>query len=413
MYPPLERDKIVLFVLMIWQNTKRYLFPGIFLLSLLIFLAHTAFTKTAIFADGRFYYAITRSLVKDFDLKFANEYEVLDVEPSSTHNDYVWNKYPPGAPLLWAPLFFIVDGALITFKTLGLSTEATGFGVIYEISVAATTAFLGTFGLYLVYQLLKNYFSNTVATLATLAFFGGTNLLFYIAVEPINSHAASFFVSSLFVYYFLRYQKEKRYYLVLGLIGGVAGLVRTQDLLILVVPVVRIIYKYKHNLSKLITNLKPLTAGFTLGFLPQIFFWKKIFNTFWYSPYFEEGISLLKPQISHVLFNFQNGLFTLTPIVAISFLGLFLFLRKSKILGFYAFSYFLIQLYVISSWSGFFQGGSFSIRMMVTTYPLLSFGLASVIDSSRKKIGISLTFSIIILMSALNSFLIIRYLLLN
>jgi len=397
----------------IWPSLKRHLFLGIFILSIAIFFAHTVFTKTAIFADGRFYYAITRSLVKDFDLKFANEYEVLDVEPTFTHNDYVWNKYPPGAPLLWAPLFFVADGALMTLKTLGLSVETTGFGVTYEISVAATSIFLGTFGLYLVYQLLKHYFSNSVAKLATLALFGGTNLLFYIAVEPINSHAASFFVSSLFVYYFLRFQKEKHYYLVLGLIGGVAGLVRTQDLLILVVPVIRIIYVYKRNISKLISNLKPLTAGFAFGFLPQIFFWKKIFNTFWYSPYFEEGFSLLKPQISHVLFNSRSGLFTLTPIVAVSFLGLFLFLRKNKLLGYYALLYFLIQLYVVSSWSGFFQGGSFSIRMMVSTYPLLSFGLASVIDSLRKKIGLDLTFSIIILMSVLNSFLIIRYLLLN
>jgi len=101
--------------------------------------------------------------------------------------------------------------------------------------------------------------------------------------------------------------------------------------------------------------------------------------------------------------------------IALLLIGLidYLFLRKNKMLGLYAISYFLIQLYVVSSWSGFFQGGSFSIRMMVSTYPLLSFGLASVIDSSRKKIGTGLTFSIIILMSALNSFLIIRYLLLN
>jgi len=97
------------------------------MLSIAIFFAHTTFTKTAVFADGRFYYAITRSLVKDFDLKFANEYEVLDVEPSFTHNDYVWNKYPPGAPLMWVPLFFIINGFLLILKALGLNVVTSGF----------------------------------------------------------------------------------------------------------------------------------------------------------------------------------------------------------------------------------------------------------------------------------------------
>lgn len=140
---------------MLSRVLNRYLFLGIFVFSFSIFLAHTAVTKTAIFADGKFYYAITRSLVKNFDLKFANEYEILGVEPNFTHNDYVWNKYPPGAPLLWTPLFFITDGALITFKTLGLSVETTGFGITYETSVAVTSIFLGTFGLYLVYLIVK------------------------------------------------------------------------------------------------------------------------------------------------------------------------------------------------------------------------------------------------------------------
>ena len=64
---------------MLLRFLKRYTFPGIFIASFFIFLAHTAFTKTAIFADGKFYYAITRSLVKDFDLKIGDEVDIEDM----------------------------------------------------------------------------------------------------------------------------------------------------------------------------------------------------------------------------------------------------------------------------------------------------------------------------------------------
>jgi len=258
----------------------RFLFPAIFLASFLIFLAHTLYTNTAVFSDGRFYYATTRSIVFDFDLKFTNEFEVLGVTPTYTHSGFTWNKYPPGAPMLWVPLFYIFSGLAVILSTLGINLGAGGYGAIYETSVAITSIFLGTFGLYLIYRLIKDYFSETVSLLTVFTLFAATNLLFYIAVEPINSHAASFFAVSLFVFYFLKYYRQKNYYFVLGLLAGVTGLIRTQDLLILVLPLIKIIRERKS-----FSNFLKLLLGALIAFLPQIVFWKIIFNSYFYSPY--------------------------------------------------------------------------------------------------------------------------------
>ena len=415
--------------------SNQIIFPLISLFSLTAFLAHTLFTKTAVFSDGRFYYSITRSLIKDKDIKFSHEFENLGITPTYTRNVYVWNKYPPGVSFFWMPLFFITDGFLYLINSVGtlgthwgwITLDTLGYGLIYQATVAISSIYLGVLGLFLMYQLLKEYFLEKTSLIATIMLFTTTNLLFYIAVEPISSHAVSFFVSSLFVYYFLRHQNDKYYYLILGIIGGIAGLVRTQDSLILITPILQIPFKFRKTIKLMATGYWLLVTGFFIGFLPQIIFWKKLFNTFWYSPYLEEGFNFIKPQVLHVLFNNQNGLLTITPSIGIAFLGLiiiFLSIPKSfKSLEFrisgnkwlpnishYALLYFVVQLCLISSWSGFYQGGSYSIRMMVTTYPLLAFGLAQTIELVTKKIKLNKVYIIVGAVTLLNIILIIRYL---
>lgn len=386
------------------------LFLIIFLSSFAVYLSHTVYTKTSIFADGRFYFVITRSLVKDHDIKFANEYQALGMDKAYTYNGYSWNKYPPGVSLFWIPAFLEAEGLNNLLHTFTPKLDVSGFNNIYQAYVALDTIFLGTLGLYLLYSLLKNYFPKKNSLISILILFSSTNLFFYIAVEPINSHAASFFVSSLFLYYFLRHREDKYYYIILGLIAGFAGLIRTQDLLLIFIPIIQIFLNTKNNLKKLFTCYMLIITGIFVGFLPQIYFWKKIFNTFLYSPYLSEGVNLLKPQIIHVLFNAQNGLFYTTPIVAIAIMGFFV-ARKYKLIGFYALLYFAIQIYLISSWSSFFQGGSFGIRMAITTYPLLSFGLVQIVSSGIKVLKEKQFSFVVILFTGLNCFQIINYLL--
>jgi hypothetical protein len=389
---------------------KRYIFPAIFISSFLIFLAHTAYTKTAVFADAKFYFATTRSIIKDGDLKFTNEFISLGIKPTITHKDYVWNMYPPGVSLFWVPLYLTVDSLNIPFRLL--SVDTAGYGLPYQTSAALTNIFLGTLGLVLLHRLLSSFFSKDVSFLTTLTLFLTTNLFFYIAVEPINSHAVSFFVSSLFIYYFLKHKSDRRYYLILGLIAGVAGLIRTQDSLLLALPAIGLIAR-KKSLQFQIRKYLVLAFGYLISFSPQIIFWKRIFDTFWYSPYLNVGFNFLKPQIIHVLFNTQNGLFAITPAVAFAFIGLMINLKHNNLkkVSFFSITYFLLQLYLVSSWSNFFQGGSYSIRMMVTSLPFLSFGLAKIIEYLDKNIGGFKTYAIATIFSILNFSLILRYLL--
>ncbi|MBN1168589.1 glycosyltransferase family 39 protein [Candidatus Woesebacteria bacterium] len=394
---------------------SKKIFFVIFAFSFLIFLFHTYYTKSAIFADGKFYYAITRSLVKDFDINFENDFPLLGLAPNKTVTGYVWNKYPPGSSMAWTPLFFTIDSLSQILENIGISVDTDGFGIYYQSSVALSSISLGVFALILIHKLLSEYFSEKVATLTILTMFLTTNLLFYIAVEPINSHAVSFFTSTLFVFYFLKHNEDKYYYFVLGLIGGFAGLVRTQDILILIIPTLNILLKHKTRFKTLATCYFLLATGFIFGFLPQIYFWKKIFGTFWYSPYLNEGFSFSPIEILDTLFNRMNGLFYITPAIGISLIGLLLMWKennsKSNNLTSIGIIYFLFQLLLVTFWSPSI-GGSFSNRMMITTLPLLSFGFAKIIEMIYKKTNLKFTLFLVAIFGFSNALQIIKYLLL-
>jgi len=400
-----------------------------FFTSLFFFLAHSFFTKTSVFADAKFYFSYTHSFVFNRKLLLGNEFYTLGVIKNIPPSGFVTSFYPPGVSIFWIPFFYFTYGLLTAVKLFFSSTQVTGYEAVFEYACGITNILLGISGLYLTYRTLKRYFSEKVCQLTVSALFLTTNLFFYIAVEPINSHATSFFTSALFLFYFLGHRQNKHFYFILGVIAGIAGLVRTQDLLLVLIPLVDVLVQSSSRKNTQSKNIFYLASGVFLGFLPQILLWKYFYNTFWYSPYFKTGFDFLHPKIFHVLSNSQNGLFTITPATAAAFIGLLIptltLLFKSHFqlqsvhkslqvknnVYFLSLIYFLIQLLLVSSWNDYTQGGSYSIRMVITTYPLLSFGLANIINKIKSKIGVRKISYIIGGFTMLNFLLILNYLL--
>lgn len=413
------------------MNVKYILkiFGLFFVFSFFVFALHSFVTQTSVFADAKFYYSITRSLIFDHDLLLGNEFLKFDLLKVIPPNNFIPSFYPPGVSIFWLPLFYTAFGFTHLIQLLLPHIRFSGYEKIFEFSAGLTNISLGIFSLFLIYKMLSKYFSEQISLLTVSLLFLTTNLFFYIAVEPINSHAASFFLSTLFVYYFLTRLKYRSSYFLLGIIGGFAGVVRTQDLLILVLPVSYLIFRHMRSLRLFASYGLLLFTGTVVGFIPQILLWKYFYHTFWFSPYIETGFNFLNPQILHVLFNSQNGLFVTTPVVFIAVIGLFvkLFFLFGKLkfgicnlfvnwdlkikIYFLALLYFLLQLYLVSSWNVYTQGGSYSIRMIITTYPLLAFGSAEVVKQSIKKAGKNITLILIILFTAMNFLSIVNYLL--
>ncbi len=257
-------------------------------------------------------------------------YAWLTLEPS---------KFSVGPALFWSPVYLLTHN---------------------EIAVGAASVLAAIFGLVLLWELLLKKFNPMVSILTIATVAGATNLLFYGSIDAVNSHALSFFAATVFLS--LLFAKTKNWF-ALGVALGLVGLMRTQDLLygLLLIP-----YLKKHTIV-------PIISGFIIMFLPQLIAWQIVSGKFWMSPYLvNEGFNFLQPHLIGVLFNLQNGLFVYTPITILGFAGL---LRDRRFL---MLAVVLLELYVVASWGTWWQGASYSARMLVSSLPLLSFGIASV-----------------------------------
>jgi len=409
-----------------------------FILSLITFLIHLNITNTLLYSDGKFYFAYLRSIVKNHDLSLKNEFESLDIQPLLNSNQLAVSTFPIGSALLWLPLYFLVH--------IFTPTDS-GFEIPYQISVAVSSTILVIVGLRFLYRTLCVHFDQKVSLLAITLIFLGTNVFFYVGFEPITSHAASFFVSSLFLYFFLNtLTKSTNFFnfFTLGYLSGFAGSIRPQDSLLLIIVLILILSPKQISFSSAIYKLLSTIFGFASGFLPQIFIWKLFFGFYFPPPGWGYPFHWLNPQILYVLFNKINGLVVITPTVALGFLGLIsLYLHlfsnsfspKGRTLmnpitqkgatlkemelqnllrqiTFSGLLYFTLQLYLVSSWQDYSQGGSFGIRMMITSLPFISLGIAELLKFSIDKMGHKPTSLISSFLIFLNFILMFRYLLL-
>jgi len=290
---------------------------------------------------------------------------------------YAWltlnpSKYSIGPAIFWAPTYLLTHNEILV-----------GFS-----SVLATI-----FALILLWDMLQQKFSKTVSLMTIVAIAGASNLLFYGSLDVVNSHALTFFAATIFLMLFLK----RRSWFSIGFFLGVLGLMRTQDLLygIVLVP-----YLKKNNVFF-------IASGCIVAFFPQLAAWQYTSGKFWMSPYFtHEGFNFLQPHIPGVLFNLKNGLFLWTPITVIGMVGLIF--KKN----YWFLLVFLLQLYLVASWSTWWQGASYSGRMFVSSLPLLSFGIASIF-AWLSKYRVPLLLTIIGPLTILNTISIIYFLLIT
>lgn len=386
-----------------------FLFCLLFLICVSIFITRTLITKSATYVDGKMYYTITRSIVKDLDLNFANEYQMFGIKGEKGSNGLTVNIQPPGTSIIWILPFLQTDYLTNSLKSLGLSLGNSGYEIGYQIILGVFNIYLGLAGLLFLYLLLRNYFSAWVSRMAILLILGATNLLYYIAFEPLNSHIPSFFLATIFLYFLVKQKIRTKEALFLGIIAGFASVVRTQDVLLLGLTVLKLLLDKRKQPGLIAIYTTLLVIGFIVGFSPQIYFWKILFDTLWKSPYISYGFNFLRPNFLYVLVNLQNGIFTTTPILFFAFIFLVLYFKKNKLIFGMSLFYFLAELTIVGSYSMYYQFDSYAIRMLITTYPFLSFGLAWFLNFLVKRMEKQKVFLIGIFFIATNVYLIINF----
>lgn len=384
---------------------RTLLVSGILLVFMLVQLWQGVDAKKTIDGDGSGYYAYLTAVLhyKTTDFK-----AVFDYEKSQRGLDYMGhyfheykgktvNKYYLGTALLILPFYLL---AMLYSRMAFMPLD--GYHIIFQYAVGLAAAFYLALGLLLTNALLSTYhIRKPVRLLVLLSLMLGTNLFYYAFLHPAHSHVYSFAAIAGFAYFTRIYMLKGRskHLFVSAFLFGIVGLIRPSNMiLLLLIPFFASDFlQFKLRLTTLFA--KPVTLlWLALAFLLS-FGWQPLFNfvqtdeLILYT-YKNEGFHFLDPATYSFLFSYQKGFFLYTPLMLLVFSGLMVLYRQSKF-QFYGFiGFFVLLVYMLSSWWNWFFGDSFGMRSMIDYYAilavLLGLGFSSLLSLKAGRIFLSL-----------------------
>lgn len=369
---------------------KKLFIIGI-LISIILFVSRVSYIGYGVWGDGLGYYVYTRSLYFDHDIDFHNEYDHYQDSrwfwlPTETKTHFIHNHWSIGPGILWLP-YMGLGHVIGQFLTLGgISYPLDGYSAPYEIIVGFGNILYGYLGLYVLYKWLLHYFSKKISVITSLSIYLATNLIYYISFEPNLSHGVSFFITAFFLYIFQKVTAVKSHqgYALLGLVGGLAAIIRHYDVVLIIVPIAQLVFSViaRGKQPRGNASLKlamTLIVFFVIGIFPQLLSQKIIYGHFWYQPYILEGnaqaLSMHNNFVWQTLFSLHRGLFFWSPILLLSIVGWIYGYKKYWKMFLIFLLIFITQWQVIGHWSAALSAG-FGARMYISSFPLFAFGLA-------------------------------------
>ncbi|HQY91351.1 hypothetical protein [Caldilinea sp.] len=355
-------------------------------------------------SDGVGYYVYLPSFWLDHDLDFTDEYAYYFPAPpppgeipfytQQTARGVPPNQWSIGPALLWSPFFLAAHGLFTTLAAMGLPVEISGYGLHYQAAVLIGGILYAGVGLWLTYAFARVFVDEGAALAATVLIALAGNLVYYMTAEPSMSHIPSCFVSGLFFYTWVRRRDRTDLLtpLLLGAIAGLGALVRPQDGLFLLLPIlhhapVALHGIRNHDMRKgwLWLRFAVLAAGaaFLLFFL-QILTWGVLYGDLLRSGYAygEDRFYWLEPRLGEVLFSAERGLFVWHPVFLLALVGLAMLHQRDRCMTVLGFLGVAIQWYLIASWGNWMQGDAFGGRMFIVCTPIFVLGLARLIEAT-------------------------------
>lgn len=374
--------------------------------------------KVFIDGDGRGHYAYLPAVFiyhsVDFDKVF--QFEKKNRPPDymghyfHKHGDVTINKYSVGTALLQLPFFLI---ALLISLLLGFPLD--GYNIVFQYGIAFAALFWTGLGIMYFVRLLLTYGINRqwAWIMAAITLFG-TNLFFYVFIQPAFSHAYSFSLIAMFLYYcrkgFLSY--EKKYVLLASFLMGLVILVRPINIVVVAsLPFIAGTPQIFFNtVKKKFERWDYLPAGliFLLAISPQLIINYLQTGGLFIFGYKNEGFYFTEPQIINFLFSYRKGWFIYSPVFLLIIPALIYQLRRRSIYEVVTFSiFFLLLVYIFSSWWNWFYGDSFGMRPMIDYYALFMIVIALFLYQIRNtwlKIIVAIFISMLILLNVFQSY---------
>ena len=360
--------------------------------------------------DGVGYYAFARAPLIQHNLDFTADYQHgnegfrearldaagiprAEFRTSTGHLD---NHFTVGPAILWAPFLLCAHAGVLVARAAGSGVTADGFSLPYLLAMAFGTLCYGFLALIISYRVACHFVEARWALVATICIWWASSLPVYMYFNPSWSHAHSAFIVALFFWYWLRTREQRslRQWLVLGLIAGLMLNIYYPNVFVLLVLVPEALGAYKASRSQASEqreareSLRGIVARQLLFVLVIVVTLLPTFLTKYaiYGSVFKTGYIPIRlwywksPRFLALLFSSNHGLFSWTPILFFSAVGLFFFWRKfprvglSVLLALVAFYYFMASY---PDWAGI---SSYGNRFFVSMTIFFVLGLALLLD---------------------------------
>ena len=296
-------------------------------------------------------------------------------------NGNLWvDKYSMGMAILYLPSFLI--GHFVAW--IG-GYPLDGFSKPYQLSNVYGSLIYSIVGIYFLRKVLIKFFNEKVTFFTIILIILGTNYYHNSCFGNNMSHNYIFTLYCMMIYYVIRWHETLKIKFIIGIAitAGLAILSRPSEVVCLVIPALWGVYNIKSFKGKLVLLLKYwnqisifLIIILLIG-LPQLLYWKWITGKYLYMSYNNagEGFEFLHPYLKEVLFSFRKGWYIYTPMMLFATIG-FYNVYKMKIEIFWAlFIFFILNIYVVSSWSCWWYADSFGQRALVQSLAIMAIPL--------------------------------------
>jgi hypothetical protein len=324
------------------------------------------------------------SWIEHINNQYHNSSSIYQLVPIEGGKNLI--KYSLGMAVVYAPGFFIAH-----HLANSLGYPADGFSSPYQWAMIITHFLALILAFPILARALRHYFSDTVVGLCLFLIAFGTNYLVTAGDGIGMTHSFAFLMFSLIllqsISYHLKASPARAFFL--GLSIGFVTLVRPSDFIICLIPLLWGV----QNRNDLRTKFKDiyqtrkkhlilvLVGGFIAGF-PQLVYWKRLTGDWLFYSYVNpgEGMDFLQPYLIQVLFSFRKGWLIYTPLMIFVFVGLFKLRKTNPRLFIPVLVFFILNLYLVSSWSCWWYADSFGQRAMVDSYAVLAIPLCAFLD---------------------------------
>lgn len=316
------------------------------------------------------------------------------------HNGNIVNRFMIGLAVLMAPFFFI--GHLLALIS---SFPADGYSEPYVWAILVAGIFYTMLGFFMMRKILLNFFDDHSTALTLAIFFFGTNIFMFSSLGNPVPHVYILTIYTFLIYYTMQWHKAPkiRYAVIIGLSAGLIIISRPSEVICLIIPLFWGIYNKNSLIEKLdllVENWNHLIVVVIFMFiagLPQMIYWQWVVERPVFFPYNDpqSGLNLFAPRFAWVLFSFRKGWLVYSPLMVLSLVGFIFLLKKQKKLFLPLVIFFIINLYLIASFSSLV---SYGYRAFIQSYAALILPFGYVVDYLYKqKQWIRIAVSIVLL----------------